>query len=185
MNLKRKKPNPSIIRRGDIVQINNPEMFIRCGYPLSLKKMSEEVGLAFGDTIRDLIQSAIGKAHGFDQATYDFVIQKLAYLRLKEMGFGGEERKIYTEKNELLKGVRARVVDIFFVKTGLRSPGYRDYDYYSGGYDAEPPYLADQKTHKILRINILQESSEQIRSLSDGNRRIEAINVTKIIEGIG
>ena len=40
---KTKKLDPKIIRRGDIVRIKNPEMFIRCGYPLSFPDVCEEV----------------------------------------------------------------------------------------------------------------------------------------------
>jgi len=57
MPKRKRKLDPKIIRVDDYVRIDNPEMFVRCGYPLSLNDMCKEVEDIFGKVIEDLIYS--------------------------------------------------------------------------------------------------------------------------------
>ena len=99
---------------------------------------------------------------------------QLSGLRIE--GFGGNERKIYTEEVGIHDGVKADVVDIHYVKTGTYVRGFgSSYDEWTGEYDYDPSYLTDQKTHKILTLNYI--GNIFVKEDAD---RIEDINVVKI-----
>jgi len=198
--MRKRKLDPNIIRIDDIVRIDNPEMFIRCGYPLCLDDMYGEIEEKFGRVIEDLVHS-IEFGDEFVQrddkgrwpdGTYKKIgisnssgriYQELAYCRLMGKKFGGNERKIFTKNEEELKGKRAKVVDVKIVKTGNRISGSGGYDSYNGEYDYEPAYLADQKTHKILQLDIIDNSFMSGNwGMGFESNNIEAIHVTKIYD---
>lgn len=197
---RKRKLDPKIIRAGDIVQIDNPEMFVRCGYPLCLKDMYPELEEKFGAVIRDLVNSvATGDEFVRSDKPYTMskdyfggkesmkrskIYRELAYHRLQHKKFGGNRREIHTECKERYKGARAEVLAVGCVKTGVRVPGYGGYDYYYGAEDYEPPYLDDQKTHKILRLGNFKSSIPSGQwSMSFGiDVAIEAIHVTKLYD---
>ena len=197
---KKRKLDPKIIRVDDIVRIDNPEMFIRCGYPLCINDMCEEIEKHFKNVIEDLIYSVSNgdefvrrddrENHSDKWGTirpilhsnddYGRIYRELAYRRLQGKNFGGNERKVFTEKVESVRGKKARVVGIKFVKTGIRHNGYSGYDYSYGNHDYEPPYLSDEKTHKILQIDLIEPVEYGNWTEGIDNHRIEAIHVTKV-----
>lgn len=201
--MRKRKLDPKIIRIGDVVCIDNPEMFIRCGYPLSLDDACKEVEEKFGRVIEDLIHSVqcldefvpadekgvyqdgsmwptCVKIPSLDRnKQYSDLVKTLTYYRLVGKNFGGNERKIFTQLEEGLRGRKASVVGIEFVKTGIRHPASGGYDYYSGGYEYEPPYLENEKTHKILDLHVNVSDTNEWCAFLDLNR-IEVVNVTKI-----
>lgn len=161
-----------IIRPGDIVRIVNPEFFLRCGYPLTLKDgikmiMDDENGItALEDAIKIILEdktefqtldgvvvpkntNTIRLAKG----SKDFynIVKILAYYRIRKEKFGGRERKIYTRKIEKAKDYEFIVLRKKMVVTGNYIPPSK-----SGGYEYEewdPPYLDNAKSHMILYLN--------------------------------
>lgn len=171
MNNKRKL-NPKIIRVGDLVKIINPEVFIRCGYPLDFEKMLFDVRDKYKqdvDAFMNVILMRNGINHGDISANpYYEVANKLfkaiTYMLLHVKGFGGKERKIYTENREEIINEQFFVHKIFFVKTGKYYPIVS-----SGGYfeqkEYEPAYLDNQEAHKILILrdfNIEAKNVEKV-----------------------
>jgi len=171
--------NPKIIRRNDAVKIIKPDLFLRCGYPLSLKDMVREIDAHYGEIIEDLVYS-VGKGDKFmrrnEKGFYEDgvnlipalkiksesdvrnnpryeILKMFAYPRLVAKQFGGNQRTIHTEYHEELKDRVTTVYNINFVKTGIRQPSWRSGNMYDG-YEYEPPYLENQETHKILELAI-------------------------------
>jgi len=182
---------PSIIRVSDKVKIINPEFFIRCGYPKSQKSEIEVVKKEFRHVILNMICSR-EKCHSFDIDRHNHLLEKvcreIAYARLRNMGYGGNERKIYTERLEEHKDKTFRVVSIKFCKTGKYYPPSGPS---GGGYYAEDDYesggLANEKTHKILHIvPFLLPSSMSAHSLRmmDDPLMIETTNVEKVEDSV-
>jgi len=185
-----RKLDPKIIRRGDVVRIDNPEMFIRCGYPLSFQEVCEEVSETSKDDILSFMDKvsnskpkiAIRAVDPTENRMYQAILKEIAYVRMREKKFGGSERRIVTEKNEAFKDAKAEVVGVKIVKTGDRVSGYGSYDDYT------PPYLGNEKTHKILKLWIRSKivRSPKLVSAPDWNydTSIEAVHVTKIMDKV-
>lgn len=160
------KNRKNIIREGDTVKIHTPHIFVRVGYSLTIdlvrKSFTEEqekavldMLLSFG--IRDY---DIDIVHGgkclvwrkSEDKEYDKLLNDIARFVMGKKGWGGSERKIYEEyKPDLYESV-CRVIGKKIVKTGKHCSGYSCYDYYNGGYDYDPPYLANEETHIILEL---------------------------------
>jgi hypothetical protein len=72
----------------------------------------------------------------------------MAYESCKANGWGGRDRRIHTHRFEEYAGANFTVQGVRFVKTGEYMPGrfYGTYD----GYEEDPPYLGNEKTHRIL-----------------------------------
>lgn len=154
-----------VIRVGDKVEIINPRWIKRIGYNLIWTELIEEVktdprtfeamraiGMWGGQTVFESIP---------DDVPFDLV-RAIAKYRVKERGFGGNERKIhyFTEKDDQgpfnccwsqKRGI-LRVVGKGFAKTGIRIPSCGGYDSWTGEYWEETGGLADCKTHIILRL---------------------------------
>ena len=111
-------------------------------------------------------------------STADYIIDKLAYEYLISHKFGGNERKIYTFTDKRLKGKKAKVDSIKYVKTGIRVPASGGHDYY-GEYDYEPAHLSEEKTCKILTLSLRYEQ-DNIGAFTEWIR-IEVANVKKIM----
>jgi len=173
-----KKAKREVIRRGDVVRIVNPEFFIRCGYPLSLKDgikmiMEDEKGLkALCDAVDVILRdddkdvrdskSPTGFINMFNSRAFSFghtsrnfrnIVKILAYYKIRSKNFGGRERRILTKKIEGAKGHDFKVLSKKMVVTGNYIPGSRAGSTPYGDYEAEPPYLDDQKSHMILYLN--------------------------------
>lgn len=165
----RKNKKAQIFRRDDLIQIKNPEFFVRCGYPLSLKdKMNEldnskeykerlldfmcSVGLA-GKIDNDSFGNEVFRQIPYNTPDIEYKVTKeIAYGLLRKSKFGGNKRKIYTVTIPELKDKVFRVFDKRIVNTGIRVNGssYGGYGEFYDDYD--PPYLGNQKSHVILEI---------------------------------
>lgn len=197
-----RKLDPTIIRVDDYVRIIKPEMFVRCGYPLSKKEVEEDVKKLFGHIVEDLVHS-VSKGDKFiarneegfylneqmfktpsDDQTYNEIINALAYKRLILKNFGGVERSIHTEPDPKLMNLKAQVIEIKYVQSGVYNKAHSGYSYY-GEWEGEQAYLSDTKTHKILRIDNIKirepiTSKEWQETIDPEHPWIEAINVKKI-----
>lgn len=207
--MKKRKLDPNIIRAGDYVRIIKPDMFVRCGYPLSKKQAMEDVSKLFGNVIDDLIYSI---DHGDEFLTKDTdghyrwektitldgvewkkdkcyreIIGALAHRRLMHKRYGGNERTVHTENKPDLINMKATVVGIKFVQSGYYNTGYSGLSY-EGEWDGEPAHLSNNKTHKILKLDFYSnyEIDEygvgQLVMLADNSdfEWVEATNVKKI-----
>jgi hypothetical protein len=136
---------------GDKVKILRPEIFIRCGYPIDLLIERESIFQEHGKKIEDFIRSLFGTNHKFniDHTTME-IARALAYYQAKTTGFGGKERKIYTETMEHLQDSVMYVIGRRTVKTGIYQPASHTTSW--DGDDWEAPYLANEETHVILKL---------------------------------
>lgn len=161
-----KKNKKTIIRPGDRIKIINPEFFVRCGYPLNKeaglklitedekKKVSELVGLNHIPTVSSLQFYNSFLIH--KENIYNNILDRLAYLKIKEAGFGGNERKIFTELKEKYRNCECIIYSKRIVQTGIREC-YSDGDWESSYYSSIP-YLSQQKSHVILKINVIDNN---------------------------
>jgi hypothetical protein len=107
-----------IIRIGDKVRIVEPEVFVRCGYPMGKKHAEEwyksnekEIENFFYNIELDLNNSNVSR----------FKFQEQLYgLYLKSHGFGGNTRKIYTERDEAIRGIEVVVWGKYIKRSGVR-----------------------------------------------------------------
>ena len=180
-----KKLNPKVFRYGDIVQIINPEFFVRCGYPLTLEDAKERL---VSQKQREMICALLNENYCIDKigyaeptiddlsfrdvdshSFYHKILDEVAYFQLYKARVGGNERKIYTERIDSLLNSNVMVTQKRYVKTGKRV---------SGGYDEDggsPPYLSNEKTHVILTVYVNMEGSWCREA-----KEIEAKNVIKL-----
>ena len=136
------------IRTGRLVRIVRPLFVVRVGYPLDFNQECERIRKEREKSILDFLHSQ-GIRWGMYEVprALDKIVKALTYEEMRQNGFGGNERKIYTEERPELKGKAFHVQGVRFVKTGVRSAGY--FDSHSGEY--EPPFLSDEKTHRLLQ----------------------------------
>ena len=188
------KKDPEVIRVGDRVKIINPEVFLRCGYPLSVETETEEIKKLFGVTIEDLVYSCTSDhfmqrnekglyennlaipitPNTVQLGAFNKIAKALGYVRVKAKKFGGNERKIFTEIHDELKGKEGRVEKTKFVRTGVyvRGSGYSD--------DYERPYLSEEKLHKILTLALFDSKESNPEIFMYEPVKIEVIHVKKI-----
>jgi hypothetical protein len=162
--LKKKLNRSEIIRIGDRVRIVNPEFFVRCGYPLN-KELVLRNNLKQEDVNKiDAFITSFGlnnfyvdldKSNHIYTRVFDKIADAIAYGLLNKEGFGGRERKIYTEYLEPYKDIVCEVIGRKIVNTGYYRSGGKSYDYYNGGYDYEPASLEDQQTHIIYTVDLI------------------------------
>lgn len=176
---KKSKLDPKIIRRGDVVEIVNPQAFLRCGYPLSLEDGKEYIEKNMNKDVLGLLNKVAGKENRFNNSTYHKIVKLLAYEYIKSENFGGNERRIFTKEYKDMKGKEALVESIKFVKTGIYNRGYVGYNY-SGDYECDPPYLSYEKTHKILTLSITRPRKDSELNWYEPIM-IEAIHVKKLM----
>ena len=182
----------NIIRKDDRVKIVNPEIVIRCGYPLSKKMVIDTIVTPEQkETARALLR-AFGVpppmpllADPFDPlgialqdtTVYDKVMDIMAYEILKQRHFGGKERRLFTERKESLKDATGYVIEKKVVQSGTYTAGGREY--YGADYDYTPPYLSVDKVHVLCRVYVnWQEGVCQLIN-ADGGIWIEMKNLAK------
>lgn len=150
----------STVRIGDFVDIVDPRLFVRCGYPMYLpdvqKQLADDRNLQYEITklIALVARVPTANAHTLGADTWQRartrILFELAEVKAKQEGFGGDTRSIYlTEPDLALQGQRVRVVGRRLVKTGKRFGPSGGCDYF-GEYDYEPGGLDDAQTHTIL-----------------------------------
>lgn len=150
---------------------------MRCGYPLDQKQVENEVRDKIYKAVSDLIEAAeLVPWHEPAGRLRKKIEAEVAHAVAKSKGFGGNERRIFTEKCENYEGKQFVVVGKRVVQTGVYQPG-SSYGY--AEYDADPPALTQQKTHILLRLASLPRSpntlyvnrfeiqAEYVRHLSD------------------
>jgi hypothetical protein len=168
-----------VFRNGDKIKIITPEIFVRCGYPKTIesetKVVIEEQGNRLIEMLKELgLRNSLSGGHYFTRV-FNKIAREIAYGRLKQNGFGGCERKIYT-RTEDIKGKEFRVVGKRRVKTGMYNAPSGGYDSYNGEYDYDPGYLDGEKTHVILEIR----PCDIIQFITEFPLEIEEINVEKL-----
>jgi hypothetical protein len=140
---------------GDRVRILEPLQVIRVGYPLTKEDALRAVEKEYAQQVSDFIVSITGKPvklTNTDPRLCADLFEALALYWIRSRGFGGKERKIYTEANERFRDTSGWTVrSKRHVKTGTYCNGG-----YSGGYDGEPdydpPHLSNEQTHTLLTI---------------------------------
>lgn len=159
------------IKIGDKIEIINPELFVRCGYPIDPE--SEDFVLSWDE------KSAIEKllvSFGFNGKQKDILrlqlTVKMIHEKWKHLGCGGNERTIYTSKDPFIKiGDVFTVYDKFRCVTGTYVKEFNQYDYFTGIEQFDPAHLENQKHHTILEC-----SSNELLF----NFKIESKNVKQI-----
>ena len=142
------------IRKNDRVIVKNPEVFIRCGYPLTIKSVKESFTFDQRKALYDLLINVfkVGAPYSIDDhMDRDDVLDSIARAKLASLGWGGRDRKIYTEYHPLLEGAEFIVTNRKVVKTGVHCAGTLSYSYW-GDNEWDPPMLDEQKTHVILEL---------------------------------
>jgi hypothetical protein len=104
---------------------------------------------------------------------YHDLCSRFARIIAQRRGFGGNERRIYTEDRVDLHGAVLRVSSKFVRKTGTRF-GPSSYQSYEGEWDYDSGGLSNEQTHVILRCH--RYNPKWIASLDDVIQ-IEAANV--------
>lgn len=147
------KKNPNLIKVGDSVKIVTPNVFVRCGYPLTVSDMESEVEDYEEETMMKLLEASDYASMSFyQQRAYDKMKSGFMLYLLARRGFGGPERTIHVREDSSLQYMPATVTAIKRVVTGTY--------HHAGGYgeDYEPPYLTKTKHHRILELKTLRSS---------------------------
>ena len=164
---RKRKLDPSIIRVDDEVKIIIPEAFDRVGYPLTKKKIIEEMTpdqlRALNTTLINIFGVSLETALytiSNNEPVNDRILDIIAGRILRNRGWGGRERKIYTTPiPDFCIGQVTNVLSKKVVKTGKYVPGWSWYDY-CGEYDSSPAYLEDEQTHVLYEISVLTDFSK-------------------------
>jgi len=200
----KKKLDPKIIRIGDSVKVENCMFFVRCGYPLCLEDLTNNVLERRKRELFSLIDLEfpfvkakkyyiidslpINKTQGDfnDDLKEDLARQlarKIASVQIVEKKFGGSTREIYEKSIPDLKDEEFIVTDIKFVKTGTRHAGSGGGYNYFDEWEYEPPYFNCDKTYKILQLKYKdtnQQNNLEYLNLEDKDLRIQVDNVVKL-----
>lgn len=158
-----RKLDPNIIREGDNIRIIIPEYVDRVGYPLTKKIIVELMTKEQKNRLYKSIAEIFGLEHYSNDPSLIFfdtknkrdderVLYAIADKILKERGWGGCERKIYTKTDDKCGDQVYTVAKKKIVKTGTYVHGGGGYDYYTGEWDYEPAYLSNEKTHVLYGI---------------------------------
>lgn len=160
------KKKKEVYRLHDRIRILTPEVFIRCGYPLTTEMISESMTEEQLKAIHEMFEKfgirtdpskvpATNKyfteIQSINDKPFQFVRNVIARELLGQKRWGGPERKIYTELRSEFLNATATVYSKRVVKTGTYMPGWGHTSYF-GEYDYEPAYLDGEETHIILTI---------------------------------
>lgn len=172
----------TVIRVGDTVKITTPERFVRCGYPFDQRAATEHLIDHFSadiDALIDKVDPNPKYANRYvPEADYRALCGRIARIVAQRDGFGGNDRRIYTERDERLTGLRCSVIGRKVHKTGRRFPPSGDEDSYENGG------LENEKTHVILTVRPLWHYDQNGRVTNIDSRvpsrlMIERIHVEK------
>lgn len=147
------------IRVGDSVKIVDPQIFVRCGYPLCLSDVAvkiepaaivEFLSRAGAGTPEDVSRIIAHHPHHRLQRAYKEAARAGALGMMIAHKFGGTERRIYTKEVPELRDCVVRVKGKRRVVTGDRysgcGPGYY-------GDEAEGPSLENQQHHTLISFS--------------------------------
>lgn len=160
MKNKKRKLDSSIIREGDEIKIIIPEYVERVGYPLTKSLIIESMTLEQKNKLHRTIAEIFNLEHYsgdpslvfYDDKDDNRLLYAIADRILKEKGWGGRDRKIYTKTDESYKDQVYTVCKKKVVKTGKYNHGSNWHDPWTGDYDYEPAYLSDEKTHVLYGV---------------------------------
>lgn len=147
------------IRIGDLVKIIDPQIFVRCGYPLCISDVAAKIepaavidflSRAGAGTAEEISRIIIHHPHHRLQRAYKDAARAGALAAMIAHGFGGSARRIYTKEMPELLGCIVRVEGKRRVVTGDRyagcGPGY-------WGDEAEGPALENQQHHTLISFD--------------------------------
>lgn len=155
----------NVIRVGDMVEIVDPEFFVRCGYPKSVDDEARRIAIEHTGSIRELLRKCDCPDYThLAGLKINRIAREIAHLSLRSYGYGGNTREIYTERNAERAGERYFVLRKKIVRTG------KYYRSWGNGEDYEPGGLDNQACHVIL-------------TLSSFGLMIEAKRVRKVVPG--
>jgi len=159
MTKKEKQLKDNIIRVNDIIKIINPTIFIRCGYPLELKKVTEMIGIEFYDTIKKFVQEVVKYDKPIlkikftnPEKEFEDISRCLAYRYIRRHNFGGNKKVFYTLYVPELEDCFCMVEKIRMIRTGQYRPDCSSGPSQDGEYDYEPACLIEPQYHKILTV---------------------------------
>ena len=157
----------SIIRVGDMVKITSPHTFLRCGYPLTTDMIIEShITPDQKELMVKLLRTAGYTASPlFDSSTYEYdkLERTFATILLKAKGWGGRERKVYTNYVQKHLDKIGTVHSKQYVKTGTYVDSSSSQGYYDAYPEYEPAYLKDEKTVIIYEVSINDYNGEFFR----------------------
>ena len=167
----------NIIRVGDYVKIITPNVFERCGYPLTSKIVIDAI---ITKEQRDAVAVMLD-AFGVKQRIPSFsekltkatLSEQIMYLMAKQImrqkGWGGPERSIYHNYVPELLNVPCRVISKRVVKTGTYNHGTSYQGYFDDYPEYEPAYLSNEHCHVLLKVYV----SEPIPTVNPTEFEIE------------
>jgi len=146
------------MKKGDRVKIINPELFVRCGYDLTINTLFDEIETEHSKEISKHVNemcNLVGldnlKLNAYldlNELISNKIINSLAYSLLPSRMAEGSERKIFTEYGWQYKDKLGIIVKKKYVKTGIYHRGFS----YDGDY--EPAYLDPVQTNCILEVEL-------------------------------
>lgn len=174
---KQRKPrlDPRIIRIGDRVRIISGKPVLRVGYPKTVEDYYEELNK--DSELHDKLQSVLNHVAGIPEdhqnpkgffcgvrlladghlckRTREKTLWKLAYFKAKIEGFGGTLRSVHFCEDQVnLVGRTAEVIGVLCKQTGEYYGPTGGYCSYTMEYDYECGGLSNQKTVKILELDL-------------------------------
>ncbi len=181
------------LKQGDHVKIINPILVNRFGYPLNTKIIKNEFTAEQRKEVWDFFRKFVtGRSPLPDEGWEGLlgeddynkspdglgqVLHGLAYGILKARNHGGNRRQLYTQVFPELEGGTTIIKSRKVVKTGTRVPGSGGYCSYTGEYDYDPGYLADEKTHVLYEIGRVYKGSTEFYLTNDKyNILVETLN---------
>lgn len=188
------KTKPIRYNIGDKIKIIDPQMFVRCGYPLTPqivkeqhitdeeKKSITDFLSTFGITEYGVLASYYsprGSRRYYYYKAFDAIMNIIAYNRVGQMQMGGNERTIHTEYDPHKKDIVYTVIGKKVHRTGTYFPSRSSVDYW-GEYDYEPGGLANMKTHVILELS--EYGQQMWLSSVDKPIKIEQCHVEPYLE---
>jgi len=176
-----------VIREGDRVRIIKPDMYIRCGYPLTIQMVKDQfITAEHKEAIRTMLR-AFGVSPTVtnpfaldpnrDEKVESKILFEMARVILRQKQWGGHKREVYTEYQPAFLNATGRVANKFIVKSGEYESGSKSYDDYYGGYEYELPQLLNSKTHVILEV---YSDGDNEKVLCGYKMQVERCNVEKI-----
>ena len=146
----KRRRGKDVIRYDDSVVILKPRYVRRWGYPLSFEEVLQDLHRTHSKELQ-VVYDTFGLKDG--HFTSKKIASAIAYALLHKYNFGGDQRSLFFEPlDKEVVGKICRIYDIKYVNTGTYAQGYGCWSDREGYYDYEPPYLADVKRHKLVRV---------------------------------
>lgn len=151
------------IRVNDRVRIAIPRFVARVGYPKCVGDYLEQVdkeAAAIDNLINRILYGGHEPLLGIPQRSehsalaMERIRNALAYLLAKQDRFGGRERAIHYIELPQLAGAETHVTNLRTVVTGVYQPAGGGSSNWYGEDDYYPPYLDDQKYHRVAQLDI-------------------------------